>query len=177
MLLLSNNLRGKIQFPKDAVVRVNSAWVKTEEELSQILTKNHDRYVFLDFPSGRTKPPRPTLTLMQLLQAIRLNKNVQYFAVSNAEDEEQLENIKNLIGEVELVPKIETIIGVENIRKIQKASKCKIVMLDVEDLYVCCKADTKLYQNNINKLYRKCKELNIKVIRLCGVAFEEVSLG
>jgi pyruvate kinase len=172
MLLLSNNLRGKIQFPKNAVVRVNSAWVKTEEELSQILTRNSDRDVFLDFPSGRTKPPQPTLTLMQLLQSIRLNKNVKYFAVSNAEDEEQLENIKNIIGDVELVPKIETIVGVENIRKIKKASKCKIVMLDVEDLYVNCKTDTKIYQHNYDKLYAKCKELGIKVIRLCGVAFE-----
>ena len=35
MLLLSNNLRGKIQFPKDAVVRVNSAWVKTEKDLQE----------------------------------------------------------------------------------------------------------------------------------------------
>ena len=172
MLLLSNNLRGKIQFPKDAVVRVNSAWVKTEKDLQEILTKNYDRDVFLDFPSGRTKPPQPTLTLMQLLQAIRLNKNVKYFAVSNAEDEEQLENIKHLIGEVELVPKIETIVGVGNIRKIVKASGCKIVMLDVEDLYVDCDADTKIYESKYNQLYVKCKELGVKVIRLCGVAFE-----
>jgi hypothetical protein len=171
MLLLSNNLRGKIEFPEKAVVRVNSAWVKSEKDLSQILDRNCDRDVFLDFPSGRTKPPKPTLTLMQLLNAIRLNKNIKYFAVSNAEDEEQLENIKSLIGDVQLVPKLETLAGIRKIEKILRASKCKMIMADLEDLWLDTKADTKIFENAVGVLKDKCSELGIKVLRLQGVCF------
>jgi pyruvate kinase len=171
MLLLSNNLKGKIEFPAKHIVRVNSAWVKSEKDLNKILSENKDSDVFLDFPSGRTKPPKPTLTLMQLLQTMRLHKNIKYFAVSNAEDEEQLENIKNLMGDVQLVPKIETLEGVRKIEKILRASKCKKIMLDKDDMWVDCKADCKVYENAIGILKDKCSELGIKVLELKGVVF------
>lgn len=171
MLLFSNNLRGKIQFPAKHIIRVNSAWVKSEKELHKILEDNYESDVFLDFPSGRTKPPKPELTLMQLLNAIRLYKNIKYFAVSNAEDEEQLENIKNLIGDVQLVPKIETLEGVRRIEKILRASKCKKVMLDKEDMWLDAKANTRVYENAVGILKDKCSELGIKVLELKGVIF------
>lgn len=171
MLLLSNNLKGKIEFPSKHIVRVNSAWVKNEKDLYKILEENYSSDVFLDFPSGRTKPPKPTLTLMQLLNAIRLYKNIKYFAVSNAEDEEQLENIKNLIGDVQLVPKIETLGGVRKIEKVLRSSKCKMIMADLDDLWVDTKADTKIFENAVGVLMNKCSELGIKVLRLKGVVF------
>jgi citrate lyase beta subunit len=171
MLLLSNNLKGKIEFPAKHIVRVNSAWVKNEKDLYKILEDNEKSDVFLDFPSGRTKPPKPTLTLMQLLQAIRLYKNIKYFAVSNSEDEEHLENIKHLIGDVQLVPKIETLRGIKNIDKIVKASKCKKIMLDKEDLYLDCKTDAKIYENSMGVLKDKCFEMGVKVLELKGVVF------
>lgn len=173
MKLLSNNLRGKIEFPKGAVVRVNSAWVSSEKELEKILRENADSQVFLDFPSGRTKPPKPVLTLTQLIHAANTHENIKYFAVSNAEDGDYLHVIRNLLEKrVSLVPKIETLQGVRNIDIIARWSKCRVVMLDREDLYLDCKADTKKYENSMGILKDKCSELGIKVIELKGVYFE-----
>jgi citrate lyase beta subunit len=174
MKLISNNLKGRVPFPKDAVVRVNSAWVKSAKDLEKILRDNEDSEVFLDYPSGRTKPPKPVLDLVDLILAATKHQNVKHFAVSNAENKEFLEHIlKRLPDHTSLVPKIETLNGIRNIESIIKASRCKRVMLDREDLYLNCGTDTRLYENSIGILKDKCGELGVKVLELNGVYFDE----
>lgn len=172
MILLSNNLKGRLDFPKNAVVRVNSAWVKNLKDLDKILRDNENSRVFLDFPSGRTKPPKPTLDLTDLVIMATKFKNVVFFAVSNAEDKNYLGHIYNLLPEhTELVPKVETLNGIRNIDSIIRASHCKMIMLDKEDLYLSCGADSKIYENSMGVLKQKCSELGVRVIELQGVVF------
>lgn len=171
MILLSNNLVGKLEFPKGAVVRINAAWLKNDKELKNLLYNTHKSDVFLDFPSGRTKPPKPTLTLPQLIEAIKKHDNIKYFAVSNSEDSKYLKGLKKIIGGVELVPKIETLHGVRNIDAILRDSKCKRIMLDKDDMWVDAKSNTKVYENAIKILKAKCCKTGIKVLELNGVVF------
>lgn len=174
MKLLSNNLRGKIEFPKGAVVRVNSAWVKSQKDLDHIVKENADRDIFLDFPSGRTKPPTPVLDLLDLIMTASRHKNIKYFAVSNAEEKDYLSYIREMLPSyTQLVPKIETLNGIRNIESIIRASSCKRVMLDKEDLYLCCGANKTLYENSMGVLLEKCRELGVRVLKLGGVYFDE----
>lgn len=171
-MLLSNNLRGTLDFPKGSVVRVNSAWVKSQKELDSILARNKDRDVFLDFPSGRTKPPKPCLDLLDLVMTATRHENVKYFAVSNAEEKDYLEHVRGLLPEhTKIVPKIETLNGIKNIDSIIRSSGCKKVMLDKEDLYLSCGCDVRLYENSIGILKDKCGEQGVRVLELKGVVF------
>ena len=173
MILLSNNLHGKMPLPKDAVIRINSAWVTSVEELEEIVKLNEKSEIFLDFPSGRTKPPKPVITLMELIMVATKYENIRYFAVSNAEDKEFLAHIRRMLPDyTELVPKIETISGVRKIEQIIEASKCRKVMLDKEDLYLNCGTDAELYEDNMEALKVLCRDNNVHVLQLCGVVFE-----
>lgn len=110
MLIISNYLFSKsnINFPDDAIARINIAWIKSLEELKKVLGEIKHT-VYLDYPQGRTKPPRPTITLDESLALIHHYKHIKYFAVSNVEDPDSIDAIRcRLPRRVELIPKIET---------------------------------------------------------------------
>lgn len=165
MLVISNHLIGKMPIPEDAVVRINLAWVKNVREAKKLLNNlKHD--VYLDYPDGRTKPPVPKISLKE---AMKLTKHprVVYFAVSNAEDLERLKYIKRKI-DAELVPKIETVIGVSILPNIIDLNIRK-VMLDKEDLYTNVGCNSRKY-NDLVDLVRSFKD-KIKILELQGVVF------
>jgi hypothetical protein len=165
-IIISNNLQGKMPIPEDAVIRVNLAWFDNWQEAKQIID-NIEHYVYLDFPSGRTKPPKPKIKLEEAIELSKLN-NVKYFAISNAEDIYELSEIMSLVN-CEVVPKIETETGVNNINSMIEDIGIKTIMLDKEDLYTNCKMDSEKY----NKLVMKAREYGsrIKVLELQGVIF------
>lgn len=163
MKIISNNLIGKMPIPEDAIIRVNLAWVKDYKTAFDLISSI--KYpVYLDYPSGRTKPPTPNITLDEAIE-LSNRDNVRYFAISNAEDIETLKAIQSRI-EVELVPKIETELGVKNIPKMIKIN-IKTIMLDKEDLYINVKMDSRKF----NKLVNKVRHCGIKVLELRGVIF------
>ena len=164
MPIISNNLIGKIPISTNDIIRVNLAWVKDVEEAKRIIKKiNND--IYLDYPRGRSKPPKPTI---KLDDAIRLanNQKVKYFAVSNIETAEDCELMIDSLGDVEFVPKIETEIGVNNMAKMIKAG-VKTMMLDKEDLYTDVNCNSKKY----NKLIGKARSYPVKLLELQGVVF------
>src|SRR3989344_3225173 len=95
MIIVSNFVLEKNHFPLPAhvVVRVNVAWIKTKEELEQVL-EGITHSIYLDYPQGRSKPPRPTLSLEETIEFAHLFPHVKYFAVSNVEDPEAIYEIK-----------------------------------------------------------------------------------
>ena len=58
MILLSNHLLTLPEFKnvKDVVVRINMAHVKDVSESSRFVNVDYD--IFLDYPKGRSKPPK-----------------------------------------------------------------------------------------------------------------------
>jgi len=174
MLIISHNLLFKtdMDFPKHAVMRVNIAWQKNTKEVEQVLTylKKHD--IYLDYPQGRSKPPKPSITLDDAIRIAHKFPNVKYFAVSNVEDPKAIFEIrKRLPPHIELVPKIETVKGVENLEAIVKKINTKFIMLDKEDLYVDVDKDHNLYQNLVETVRKKCKSCKIDGLELQGVVF------
>ncbi|MEK7585331.1 MAG: hypothetical protein AAB455_02375 [Patescibacteria group bacterium] len=173
MIIVSNHLlsKTKLSFPDHVVVRVNIAWVKSEAELKKILTEiKHD--IYLDYPQGRTKPPKPTLDLAQAIALAKKHKHVKYFAVSNVEDPEAIGKIrKQLPKNIELVPKIETKKGVRNIEKIVAKIKNKYLMLDKEDLYLDVDRDADTFECLIELAREKSRQSGTQILELHGVVF------
>lgn len=174
MLVISNNLRGKIPIPRDAVIRVNVAWLRNKRELKNVIESNRARIIFLDFPNGRLKPPRPKLKFNDILLVMKKYKKINFFAVSNAGDPAHVARIRKVIpGYVKLVPKIETIRGVNNIKELFRESQSDVFMLDKEDLYLSVSADTNLYNKLVTRTRNSCRKLNITLLELQGVIFEK----
>lgn len=173
MLIISNYLFSKsnINFPDDAIARINIAWIKNVENLKEVLESiKHD--IYLDYPQGRTKPPRPVISLDESLALVHFYKHIKYFAVSNVEDPDNIEAIQHrLPNGVELVPKIETQKGINNLDVILERTKVKYIMLDKEDLYLDANTDSVLYEDLINQARLKCLNHGVTVLELHGVVF------
>lgn len=146
--------------PADVIIRVNLAWV--DYERAKLLLNSINQPIYLDYPSGRTKPPKPTITLDEAI-ALANEFKVRYFAVSNYEDAKTIRDIKERV-KCEVVPKIETIKGVENIAEIAK--EVAMVMLDKDDLFVNCRGQ------GFEELVGKIRTCGIKVLELQGVIFQ-----
>ena len=172
MLLISNNCEDiGVPYPKEAVIRINTAWVNTIESLKKELTKLTEYDIYLDYPIGRKKPPLPQMSWGELLNIVEQFHNIKYFAWSNAENTDSLEFARMKLPErVMLVPKIETLIGVLHIEKIVEASKTKLIMIDKEDLFSAAK-NNELYNHFLEYARNKAKELKIECIELKGVLF------
>jgi len=168
-MIISNHLIGKMPIPKDAVVRINLAWVKTFGEADQIISES-DHDIYLDYPDGRSKPPIPTLTLPEALRlADRHSSKVKYFAISNAEDLDKLYLIKRELEFAELVPKIETVTGVERMPQMIKMG-IKTFMLDKEDIFTNVLGSSKAYEESLKRVRSYNKK--VKILELQGVCFE-----
>lgn len=174
MIVISNHVKHiGMEYPPDSLIRINLAWAGGIDDVKKIIDGAKGHKIWLDYPTGRTKPPKPSMTLMD---AIRICKEfaecIEYFAFSNAEDPNQIEMIRALVPEnVKLAPKIETINGVNHLSDIIKASKGDLIMLDKEDLYVACEMDVERFNWFVNATRSWCKERGVICLELKGVIF------
>ena len=172
MLLISNNVQRYMQIPEDAVVRVNMAWVPTIALLESIISANRERVVFLDFPEGRNKPPKPILTLEDAYVMCKKYTNIKYFAVSNVENISKVVKIQaNLPPGIEFVPKIETLKGIKNFGHLVYTCGIRTAMLDKEDLYLDVKKDTTEFFKCVEHARRICEGLDVELLELEAVTF------
>ena len=166
-------------FPSDVIYRINLAWINTVDELSEILSKHKNRKIFLDLPIRRTKPPENRYSIDDLTPIIKNFSNIRYLAVSNVNSKDDVLDIQNKLSDnITLVPKIESILGIVNIKSIIDSikSKKKIIMLDHDDLYRSIEKNNELiskFQNSINTLIEFCKENEIILLRTRGVIFAD----
>ena len=180
MLLVSQNAGNyNIILPNDTIFRINLAWCNNINELEEKLSNNKKSDFFIDLPVGRIKPPNNRYTLDDMIPIIKTHSNVKFFAVSNVESKNDLiEFLEKLPPSINIVPKIESPIAVQNIDEICNALKTdkKIVMLDHDDLFssIIRNEDNKdSFQNHIKKLVDYCQENNIELLRTVGVVFSD----
>ncbi|QQG42915.1 MAG: hypothetical protein HYW15_01755 [Candidatus Giovannonibacteria bacterium] len=160
------SLRGE-----SAVTRVNVAWLREKSELEDLLNKTAGD-IYLDYPSGRSKPPLPTISLDDVLELVPRYKQIKHFAVSNVETPLAIAAIKNrLPGNINLVPKIETKAGVEKLAEIIDSILATHIMFDKDDLYVNVLADNKLFEELVERARKTCREKGVKILELQGVVF------
>ena len=166
-------------FPPDVIYRINLAWINTVDELSEILSKHENHKIFLDLPVRRTKPPENRYSIDDLTPTIKNFSNIRYLAVSNVNSKDDVLDIQNKLPDnITLVPKIESILGIVNIKSIIDSvkSKKKIIMLDHDDLYRSIEKNNEpisKFQNSINTLIEFCKENGIILLRTRGVIFAD----
>ena len=179
MLIISQNLTNyQVNIPQDAIFRINLAWINNLKELESILEKYRTRKIFLDLPANRTKPPNNKYTIDELAPIIKSNQNIKYFAVSNINSRDDLEIYFNIIPEnVILVPKIESVEGISNIKQITDAlGNNKIIMFDHDDLHssiIKSKQPISKFLEYFNTLVEYCKNNNVVLLRTVGVVFSD----
>ena len=180
MLIISQNATDyDLNFPKDAILRINLAWCNSINELESILKKNSNYGIFVDLPIGRLKPPNNRYTLNEIIPILENYNNIKYFAVSNVDDDDDLNDFVNSVPKnITIVPKIESPNGVKNIEKIIAKLEYdkKFVMLDHDDLFSNIKKnneDPSMFQVYIKQLMEKCKENDVGLLRTVGVVFSD----
>ena len=177
MLIFSQNLENYgFPIPQNAVFRINLAWINTLKELKVILEKHRSHKIFLDLPANRTKPPNNKYDVDELIPIIKSNQNIKYFAVSNINSIDDLEMYFNTIPKhVTLIPKIESVEGVSNIKQITDAlGTTKIIMFDHDDLYssiIESNQPTSKFLECFNNLVEYCDNHNVVLLRTIGVVF------
>ena len=155
------------------------AWINTVDELSEILSKHKNHKIFLDLPIRRTKPPQNRYSIDDLTPIIKNFSNIRYLAVSNVNSKDDVLDIQNKLPDnIALVPKIESILGIVNIKSITDSvkSKKKIIMLDHDDLYRSIEKNSEpisKFQDSINTLIEFCKKNGIILLRTRGVIFAD----
>ena len=179
MLIISQNLTNyEVDIPQDAIFRINLAWINNLKELESILEKHRTHKIFLDLPANRTKPPNNKYSIDELIPIIKSNQNIKYFAVSNINSRDDLEMYFNVIPEnVILVPKIESVDGISNIKQITDAlGTNKIIMFDHDDLHssiIKSKQPISKFLECFNTLVKYCNNNNIILLRTVGVVFSD----
>ena len=180
MLIISQNITNyDLPIPKDAIFRINLAWVGSMDELTKILAMHRSNKIFLDLPTNRTKPPNNRYTLNDISSLLDEYRNVKYLAVSNVNSKNNLdEYLTNIPKHVTFVPKIESHKGIENIETIIKKLEYKerVIMLDHDDLYsnlLKSKLPPSKFTFFINKLTEFCNSNDIILLRTIGVIFSD----
>lgn len=180
MIILSQNLTNYgVPIPDNSIYRINLAWTNSLDELKNLLEKHKNQKIFVDLPINRTKPPNNKYTLEDLIPIFNNYTNVKYLAISNVEKANDLSKYLELLpSSLNIVPKIESPLGVKNIDEIMKILPGeKIAMLDHDDLY------SSMLKNNepstnfviyINDLMEYCKNNNVILLRTIGVIFSDV---
>jgi len=172
MIISNNATKLFYEIPRNSVIRINVAWMKTRKELTRTILQNKQYEIYLDYPEGRTKPPKPTLQLNDVIKTGNYFKNVKYFAISNAESKTRLRLLrKQLRDDIIIIPKIETLSGVDNVLDILSGAQSKALMLDKDDLYVNCNCNSAIYSQAVGQLRYLSKQYNFKIFELQGVIF------
>jgi hypothetical protein len=183
MILVSRHLTDYIDFPPYFIIRINLAW---EHDLQELL--NHistlSNPIFLDIPIGRKKPPNNQWNIDNIITACKEEPLIQYLAISNVECQKDYNEIQqkltndHLTNRVCIVPKIESIKAVENIDNIIIALDTepqRTIMIDHDDLFTDLMKNnvepSKLYNEYILPVVRKCKKYDTRVLRTAGVVF------
>ena len=177
MIILSQNMTNlDMELPKDAIFRINLAWINNLDDLKSILEKHHDHKIFLDLPQNRTKPPNNKYSMDELEPILKNFSNIKYFAISNVDSDKSLISfLKFLPKNIVPVPKIESPSGVINIKNIVNLLPDeKVIMLDHDDLYskiLKNNEDPNNFQNYIKQLIDFCDNNDVKLLRTIGVVF------
>jgi len=166
-----------MSFSKEVVLRINMAWVDSIPKLIETLDK-HELDFFIDFPSGRIKPPNNKYSMDELTPILKSYPKIKYLAISNVESSTEIENYIAIVGKnPSIVPKIETIRGIKNISEIcTKLSKGAYIMLDHDDLFtdvVKKGLGTDVFLELVEKLVSFCESEGFKLLRTRGVIFSE----
>lgn len=177
MILSNNAFKFFNKVPKETIKRINIAWIKSKEELIDIVLKS--KYsIFYDYPYGRKKNPKPKFDVIEAVNlANKLEANITYFAISNAEDEIFLLNIRSILNKsIKMIPKIESPLGIENLKQIMKACDTDTFMLDREDLSSAVGNSNEELSKQINMVKQKAKKNKYNILGLQGVIFEYIKL-
>ena len=179
MLIISQNLLNyDVKLKPDTIFRVNLAWT-TLKELKTILRRHSKKDIFFDLPINRIKPPNNSYSIDDLIPILRNYTNIKYLAISNVEKKEDLLEYKKIIpNHITIVPKIESVNGIMNIKEITDELEVnnKIVMLDHDDLFssiIKSKKPVSSFKNNMVKLVIFCKKNKITLLRTVGVVFSD----
>ena len=179
MLIISQNLLNyDVKLKSNTVFRVNLAWT-TLKELKKILRRHKNKTIFFDLPVNRIKPPNNNYSIDDLVPILKKYTNIKYFAISNVEKKEDLLEYKKIIpNHITIVPKIESVNGIMNIKEITNELEAgnKVVMLDHDDLFssiIKSKKSVSLFKNNMVKLVIFCKKNKITLLRTVGVVFSD----
>ena len=178
-IISQNTTNYGIQVPNDTILRINLAWCSSIKQLKDILDKHKNNSIFLDLPIRRIKPPNNKYTLDDLVPVISSYNQIKYFAISNVESSDDLEDyIQKIPPNIILVPKIESPTAIQNISEIVNAIPTdeKVLMLDHDDLF------SKIIKNNesidnfkkhTQKLVDYCNSNKIVLLRTVGVIFSD----
>jgi len=178
-IISQNTTNYGIQVPNDTILRINLAWCSSIKQLKDILDKHKNNSVFLDLPIKRIKPPNNKYTLDDLIPVISSYNQIRYFAISNVESSNDLEEyIQKIPTNVILVPKIESPAAIQNISEIVNAIPTdeKILMLDHDDLFskiIKNNEPVDNFKNYIQKLSDYCNSNKIILLRTIGVMFSD----
>jgi len=178
--IISQNITNYgIEVPDNTILRINLAWCSSVKQLRNILEEHKNNSIFIDLPIKRIKPPNNKYTLNDLISVISSYNQIKYFAISNVESANDLEDyIQKIPPNIILVPKIESPIAIQNVSEIVNAIPTdeKILMLDHDDLF------SKIIKNNgvvddfkkyIQKLVDYCNLNKIILLRTIGVMFSD----
>lgn len=171
ILVVSNKVLEMDHEGTKVVSRLNLAWMRDKEHARSTLSKI-DIPVFLDFPHGRSKPPRPNMTLSEAIDLMNEFEKVRFFAISNVEQHEDMKDLRaRMPDRVELVPKIETKRGVKNLKSIVAGALTRYIMLDKEDLYNDVDKDVDMFEMLIEHARMAARDVDCHVLELQGVVF------
>ena len=178
-IISQNTTNYGIHVPNDTILRINLAWCSSIKQLKNILDKHKNNSIFLDLPIRRIKPPNNKYTLDDLIPVISSYNQIRYFAISNVESPDDLEDyIQKIPTNIILVPKIESPIAIQNISEIVNAIPTdeKILMLDHDDLFskiIKNNEPVDNFKNYIQKLSDYCNSNKIILLRTIGVMFSD----
>ena len=180
MRIISQNVTNfGIEVSKDTIFRINLAWCSSVKQLRNILEGHKNNSIFIDLPIKRIKPPNNKYTLNDLISVISSYNQIKYFAISNVESANDLEDyIQKIPPNIILVPKIESTIAIQNVSEIVNAIPTdeKILMLDHDDLFSKIIKNNETidsFQNYIQKLSDYCSSNKIILLRTIGVIFSD----
>ena len=167
-----------VNLPKDTILRINLAWINNLETLKNILEKKSKEKIFIDLPKNRTKPPNNRYSMDEIKPILESYSNIKYFALSNVDSAEYLAQYLEYVPKnVVIVPKIESPLGIKNIKEISELlGDEKIVMLDHDDLYSSMlkkNDDPDNFQVYIQQLIDFCEKNNVTLLRTVGVMFAD----
>ena len=178
-IISQNTTNYGIQVPNDTILRINLAWCSSIKQLKDILDKYKNNSIFLDLPIRRIKPPNNKYTLDDLIPVISSYNQIRYFAISNVESPDDLEDyIQKIPTNIILVPKIESPIAIQNISEIVNAIPTdeKVLMLDHDDLFSAIIKNNEpadVFKKYIQQLVDYCNSNKIILLRTIGVMFSD----
>ena len=180
MRIISQNVTNfGIEVSKDTIFRINLAWCSSVKQLRDILDAHKNNSIFLDLPIKRIKPPNNKYTLDDLIPVISSYNQIKYFAISNVESPDDLEDyIQKIPANIILVPKIESPTAIQNISEIVNAIPTdeKVLMLDHDDLFSAIIKNNEsidVFKKYIQQLTDYCNSNKIILLRIIGVIFSD----